>query len=176
MKSSYRKYFAVMILCFVVGGFAITSYFIQAYTNIWNQDFLGPRLRQNSTNFTEVRPREIATPLNREAVLFSPVALIMLMSGIVLLAGGISVWSLTREKEFKQAKDRITHMLLLPEERMVLNELSKAGGEITQSQLVVKTSLSKVKVHRIVKGLEQKGVVRKFQYGLTNKIILEKEV
>lgn len=50
------------------------------------------------------------------------------------------------------------------------------NGELTQSDLVRKTKLSKVKVHRIVKRLESLGIVSKYPYGITNKIKLEKSL
>jgi hypothetical protein len=178
MKSEYRKYFLIMVLCFLVGGFAITTYLIQAYSDVWGRDFFGfrqPRM-DNFTNLSNERERLAEFASNRAASFASPFALMTLISGIILILGGLSIWSLTREKELKHAKDKITNMLLLPEERIVIDELKKSGGQITQSQLVIKTGLSKVKVHRVVKNLAMKGIIKKYEYGLTNKIVLEKEI
>jgi len=63
-----------------------------------------------------------------------------------------------------------------PEEKLVIRELEDAGGELTQSELVKKTGISKVKVHRVIKRLEQLKILSKYPYGVTNKIKVEKEV
>ena len=179
MQNNYKKYFVVMILCFIIGGFVITAYVMQAYTDVWNRDFLRPlhQVRaENNSNLSNQRIRDDNSTANRLALLTSPFSLMTLISGIVLVLGGLSIWSITREKELKNTKDKITNILLLPEERAVIEQLKKSNGEMTQSQLVMKTGLSKVKIHRIVKNLEIKGIIKKYQYGLTNKILLEKGI
>jgi uncharacterized membrane protein len=179
MKNEYRRYFAVMIICFVVGGFAITAFFIEAYTNLLGREFLGfrPRL-ENLTNVTDALRRGDTVPPvpGRSLAMLSPFVFVLLLSGIVLIIGGIALWSLTREKELKHTREKLTDLLLLPDEKTVIQELRKSNGEMTQSQLVIKTGLSKVKVHRVVKSLTLKGIIKKYEYGLTNKIILEKEI
>ncbi|MBI3035785.1 MarR family transcriptional regulator [Candidatus Woesearchaeota archaeon] len=62
----------------------------------------------------------------------------------------------------------------MPDEKIAIGELEKNNGALTQSELVRNTGLSKVKVHRIVKRLESLGIVKKYPYGVTNKIKLEK--
>jgi hypothetical protein len=179
-----------MILCFTIGGFSIVLYLIQAYSALWEPEPPG-MLRDfrdsNSTNSTPnnlTRPFDINRSFERGGIarqnpitfLTSPFSLILLFSGIVLLLGGVSIWSLTREKELVSVKEKITSLLLLPEERKIIEELKKFNGDVTQSQLVKRTGLSKVKVHRIINKLAAKGIIKKYQYGVTNKIILEKDV
>jgi hypothetical protein len=182
MKNEYRRYFAVMIICFVVGGFAITTFFIEAYTNIMGREFLGFRPRfDNLTDLNETARRidvtqNLPVPPGRSIAVLSPFVFVLLLSGVVLIIGGIALWSLTREKELKHTKEKLTDLLLLPDEKTVIQELRKSNGEMTQSQLVIKTGLSKVKVHRVIKSLTMKGIIKKYEYGLTNKIILEKEI
>jgi len=64
--------------------------------------------------------------------------------------------------------------MLTPEEKVVIKLLKENDGELTQSELVTRTKLSKVKVHRVIKRLESLNVVSKYPYGVTNKIKLEK--
>jgi hypothetical protein len=182
MKNEYKRYFIIIILCFVIGGIAITAFIIEAYTSMMGREFMGLRPRfENMTNLDDVA-RRINTTQNipelsaRGITVLSPFVFILLLSGIMLIICGIALWSLTREKELKHTKEKLTDLLLLPDEKIVIQELRKSSGEMTQSQLVIKTGLSKVKVHRVVKSLTLKGIIKKYEYGLTNKIILEKEI
>ena len=63
-----------------------------------------------------------------------------------------------------------------PEEKLVIRILNENGGELTQSELVRRTRLSKVRVHRVIKRLESLNIVDKYSYGLTNKIKLNDSV
>jgi len=183
MKNEYKKYNAVMILCFLIGGFSIIMYLIQAYSAVWGPEVLGPvRDFRTDNNFNRTLDanrsveRIAVNPARSIEFLASPFSLVLLFSGVASLLGGISIWSLTREKELRSTKEKITSMLLLPEERTIIEELKKSKGNITQSQLVKRTGLSKVKIHRIINRLAAKGIIKKYQYGLTNKIVLEKEI
>jgi len=54
--------------------------------------------------------------------------------------------------------------------------LRSSHYESTQSRLAKETGLGKVQVHRAIKRLEAKGLIEKHDYGLTNKILLKKEL
>jgi len=69
----------------------------------------------------------------------------------------------------------LTELLLSPDEKLIMEELKKAGGELTQKNLTEITGYSRVKTHRVIQKLEEKKIVRKIPNGQTNKIILEKE-
>jgi uncharacterized membrane protein len=111
---------------------------------------------------------------NPESTLTSPFALMLLVDGVFSIAGGISLWQLIREKELMSVKENISSLLLAPEEKTIIEELKKSGGQLNQNQLVKRTGLSKVKVHRALVRLETRKIVKKYPYGLTNKIVLEK--
>ncbi|MCX6816109.1 MAG: MarR family transcriptional regulator [Candidatus Aenigmarchaeota archaeon] len=184
MKNEYRNYNIVMILCLIIGGFSLILYLFQFYDAFWRVENF-PRfenmtgLERPFRNMTFEANRSFGRdliPLNPMGSITSPSSFMLLLNGIFLLVSGISIWRLTREKELASAKEKITSLLLLPEERMIINELKKAKGSITQSQLVRNTGLSKVKMHRIVSRLAAKGIIKKYPYGLTNKIVLEKDV
>ena len=185
MENKYRKYSVVMVLCFLVGGFSIILYIIQVYSAFIGLDVYGSfrEFREHISNETFDNRSQINQSLgtlrNRfpsfspERFLTSPASFILLFVGLISIAGGISIFNLVREKEIKSTKERLTSMLLTPEERQIIEEIKKSDGHIAQSQLVIKTGLSKVKIHRIIMRLESKGIVKKHEYGLTNKIILE---
>jgi len=70
-------------------------------------------------------------------------------------------------------KDNLDEILTLlnPQERIVMRLLIEKSP-ITQSKIMRLTNFSKVKVFRIVKRLEQRGLVVKQPYGKTNMIEL----
>jgi len=184
MEKRYRKYSVVMVLCFFVGGFSLIVYASQAYSAFVEQDIFGSfrefreHLLNDSMSNQSFQPpsRGRSLAFNPSRFIISPASLILLFVGLVSIAGGISIFNLIREKEIKTTKEKLTSLLLTPEERQIVEEIKKAGGDITQSHLVIKTNLSKVKIHRVISKLEKKGIVKKHQYGLTNKIVLEKDL
>ena len=62
------------------------------------------------------------------------------------------------------------------DEKLVMRTLEENGSELTQTELVKRTKLSKVKVHRVIKRLESIGIVNKYSYGMTNKIRLKDSI
>jgi len=179
MEKRYLKYSIVMILLFLIGGFSLVLYLFQAYSVLWGfETFSLIRERriqdhppQLNESFVGERIMQLSNP---EAFLTSPLSLMLLFIGISSTLGGISIWQLTREKELKSVKENITSLLLTPEEKAIVDELKKANGKINQNQLVKRTGFSKVKVHRALVRLETRKIVKKYPYGLTNKIVLEK--
>lgn len=63
--------------------------------------------------------------------------------------------------------------ILPPDEDLVVNLLRKNSNGLTQKQITLESGLSKVKIHRIIKRLQQKGLIEIYKYGMTNKIILK---
>lgn len=170
----------MMILLFLVGGFSLVLCILQTYSAFWGFEtfnLLRERRIENlsaqlNRSFDGERPS--VEPPSPQALLTSPISLLLLFVGIISTMGGISVWQLTREKELKSAKEDITNLLLTPEEKAIIGELKKADGKLNQNQLVKKTGFSKVKVHRALARLEMRKIVKKYPYGLTNKVVLEK--
>jgi hypothetical protein len=185
MEKRYKKYVAVMVLCFLFGGFSIGSYLLQVYSAVWQED-IGQIIRgetrnfpplsvfneSNFTNTTEFNRNRFL--INPYSALVSPISLILLFTGIASLLAGFSIWNLVREKEIKSTKKAMLDIFLLPEEKKVLEEIEKEGGSIRQNEIVRNTGFSRVKVHRVIKNLEKKNLVMKQQYGMTNKIALKR--
>jgi uncharacterized membrane protein len=182
-----RKYVAVMLLCFLYGGFSLLLFLSQLYAVFWRSEIAGGMPFENGINdlnndlnrFPEGRPGSpeglLRFPRDPLAILTSPNLLTYLVSGVVAILAGMTIWSLIREKEIKSIKQATASNMLLPDEKAVVETLKKFDYELTQSKLVKETHLSKVQVHRAIKRLESKGVLEKHGYGLTNKIILKKE-
>jgi len=189
MENRYKKYVAVMVLCFLFGGFSLIFYLVQVYSVVWQTDIVSA-IRNEHGNFTtpvlshELRGenlsefnRSLPFGLAREdpsLLLLSPFSLILLFTGIISILGGFSIWNLIREREIKSTKKQLLDIFLLPEEKKILNEIEKYGGSLTQSEIVKTTGFSRVKVHRIIRNLEAKKLIMKQEYGMTNKIVLKR--
>lgn len=99
---------------------------------------------------------------------------VFLFGSLISVLAGISLMNLLRAKESKELKREMIDSMVMPDEKIVIKELEKNNGYLTQSELVASTGLTKVKIHRIIKRLESLGIVSKYPYGVTNKIKLEK--
>ncbi len=179
-----RLFAVVMLLCFLYGGYSILSFFFQAYGSFAHQNGFGESNDLNFFNgnnsqygdsnfFRAMRPR---SPRDRLEFIYAPLSLSYLFGGIVSLLAGFSLFLLLKENEHKEIKRKTASELLLPDEKKVIGALKEAGHEMKQSRLVLETGMSKVQAHRAIKRLEAKGIVEKHQYGLTNKVILKKEI
>jgi len=162
-------------------------FLFQLYSAFWGEEtfnFFGGKPVQNISeelnrsypdDFNRSFPRERnVQPMTPEAILTSPFSLMLLFAGIISTVGGISVWQLTREKELKSMKEDITSLLMTPEEKAIVDELKRANGKMNQNQLVKRTGFSKVRIHRALVRLETRKIIKKYPYGLTNKVVLEK--
>ncbi|MCX6708987.1 MAG: winged helix-turn-helix transcriptional regulator [Candidatus Woesearchaeota archaeon] len=73
----------------------------------------------------------------------------------------------------KQKKKTTIVPTLIDNEQKIVNFL-KENGEVWQKQIQQATTFSKAKVSRILRNLEERGVITKTIYGNTNKIALKK--
>lgn len=172
----------VMILCFVYSGIAIVLFITQFATFVQFSAQSPPwgTIASNTsaefhmpTNMTSFRERPYNPRIN---TMFYVTTILSLFGAIVSLLAGFSLLSLLKKKERKKLTKDVISTMTTPEEKLVIGELEENGGELTQSELVRRTKLSKVKVHRIVKRLESLKVVSKYPYGVTNKIKLEHSI
>lgn len=178
-----------MILCFIYAGVSLIVFALQLNSLIQSE-----RIQREITERMMIEQGNESGPDNiflrqppnapprggfwgeRRTNLFYPVIIISLLGSVISLLAGLSLMDLLKKKEKKELTKSIIDTMTTPEEKLVIKELEESDGELTQSELVKKTKLSKVKVHRIIKRLEQLKVISKYPYGVTNKIKLEKEV
>ncbi|GEM_PF-1493600 len=106
----------------------------------------------------------------------SPASLIFIVSGLISLLAGLTIWRFSRERDIQSIKQEAADYLLLPDEKKVISVLKHSGYESTQKKLSTESGLSRVQVHRVIKKLEAKGLLEKHDYGMTNKIILKKDL
>ncbi len=60
-----------------------------------------------------------------------------------------------------------------PEEQQILSVLVESKGQSYQSDLVIKTGLTKVQITRILDRLEGKGIIERRRRGMTNVVLLK---
>lgn len=81
-------------------------------------------------------------------------------------------------REIPLDNDRMNMVLraLEGDEREIVRVIMESGGEILQNELVNTLNFSKAKVSRNLMSLERRGIIKKNQYGLTNRIILADDI
>jgi uncharacterized membrane protein len=80
----------------------------------------------------------------------------------------------TEQKDTSEQEIAFALRLLDGDKRKLFNEIVEAGGEILQSELYTQTGFSKAKITRILDYLELKGLIVRKSYGMTNKIIIDR--
>lgn len=187
--NSKKTHKAIMWVSLLYGGFAIILFIMEMYSAIWfGSSFINAseQIRSTDLNFqsdvnrSDLRdsnkvfgvPRIPMTPLR---AMTSPASILILLSGLISLAGGFTILSITKQHEIKKIKQDTADYLLLPDEKKVIQVLKEGGYSLPQNKITKESGLSKVQVHRVLKRLEAKGLIEKHEYGLTNKIVLKKE-
>ena len=64
------------------------------------------------------------------------------------------------------------NVMLNGDERKVLDLIKERPNGALQSELVIKSGFSKVKMHRMLKKLEAKELITRGRFGITNKVFL----
>lgn len=78
-----------------------------------------------------------------------------------------------KEEDKKEVHVEIS---LYEEEKIIVNALNESNNkEMWQKELLQKTGLTKVKLSRRLRALEERGMIEKIPYGNTNKIRLKRE-
>ena len=176
-------HFIVMILCFIYGGISLLFFLIQMSPFMNTNGGPGRGFDINTSGNFSGPPDVIAGNFSRRVLLepeisrfFYLIIFVSLFGSFISIMAGLSLLNLIRKKERKELTKGLIDTMTTPEEKLVIKILNESGGELTQSELVRRTRLSKVKVHRVVKRLESLKVVNKYSYGLTNKIKLNDSV
>ena len=143
------------------GGFLVLAYLTIAYFVLWTGHF-SPFVSYSSTLSDQ--------PISE---LVSYKSLLLLISGTVFMAIGYHLLKLEAYFGKREAREFLTSKLLNEDEKRVYDELVKMNGEATQKELTVRLGLSRVKIHRILSRLEQKSVLKAYQFGMTKKVVLQ---
>lgn len=98
-------------------------------------------------------------------------------SFIWYFVGGVAVVSVAAFFIVKKVRkpQEVILSVLDDYERNIMKTIAEAGGEINQRKIVQHTNLSKAKVSRVVKALEERGLIEVERLGRTNKVRLVKK-
>ena len=105
------------------------------------------------------------------------------VGGVVLVLAGIRLLKIDNvvrhrdiitktKKSAEKQKERMIQVFLNSDEKRIMELIKEQPDGFLQSDLVIKTGYSKVKMHRILKSLENKGLVKRGRFGITNKVII----
>jgi uncharacterized membrane protein len=105
----------------------------------------------------------------------------MVLMGVFGVSSGLVVYSIlnaTIEKQEKAAKTNmgIIMRFLGEDERNILDLLTSKGGMTTQSEISRLPGMSRLKAHRVVRKLEERGIVHVEKNGKINMIRLVDEL
>ena len=110
----------------------------------------------------------------------SPWVIIVSISSFGIFIGSLIYYllSLNNIKEKGHLQEGFQKILLFleKEEKRIIEEILNNSGEIYQSKLCSSLKLDKVKCSRIISKLEKKEIIHRKKEGMTNIIILDKEL
>lgn len=126
----------------------------------------------------EQKGQELPISVIARRVIGPPVGWIASTGVLVIIAAmGVAWFILSRRQKSPKAKTARKKAVVVPtlidKEQQVVDFL-KQNGEVWQKQIQQATNFSKAKVSRILRNLEERGVITKTIYGNTNKISLKK--
>ena len=81
-----------------------------------------------------------------------------------------------QQEQVLEKNTKIILNFLTGQERKIIETLLENNGKVQQYELSHLPNLNKIKTHRILLHLEQKGVIKKEKLGKINKIVLNKEL
>lgn len=165
----------------IIISFALVILTISLYLNYQHDLRQGSRL--NPEDIEDMSTEEIRDFLeqrrNTEPT-FHSFYLLPFIALIGLLVGTV-VYYVMSDKVIQQERSlkkntKIILNFLTTQEKKVIETLMEKGGKVQQYELSHLPNLNKVKTHRILVNLEQKGVIHKEKLGKVNRIVLNKEL
>jgi len=102
----------------------------------------------------------------------SPYLWIPILTAVGCVVGAVAILVVVKESQ-KKFEKQTRAAVLTEEESLVVAELEKNNGELTQQEIGWRTNLSKVKIHRLVSKLVQRNIVEQLDYGKTRLIRLK---
>jgi uncharacterized membrane protein len=117
----------------------------------------------------------------RDTELLAHVYYLAPILGFILVLGGTLAWYYTGAKMERQEttlkkNTRIILNFLSDEEQAAIKHLLQKGGSCPQYDLAHLPGTNKVKMHRILTKIEQKGIIRRERQGKVNQVVLDREL
>ncbi|MDO8554156.1 MAG: winged helix-turn-helix transcriptional regulator [Candidatus Micrarchaeota archaeon] len=105
----------------------------------------------------------------------------MVIMGVFGVLSGLVVYSIlnsTLEKQKKVVQTNISIIMkfLSPQDREIVHLLTEKDGMTTQSEIAKLPGMSRLKAHRVVKKLEDSGIIHIEKYGKINMIRIVDEL
>jgi winged helix-turn-helix DNA-binding protein len=99
----------------------------------------------------------------------------MVLMGVFGVCSGLVVYStmnatIEKQKRVVQTNMGIIMKFLSPDDRDILNLLLEKDGRSTQSEIARLPGMSRLKAHRVVKKLEERGIVHVEKFGKINMV------
>jgi len=165
----------------IVISFALLIFSITLYFNYQHDTREESRLDHDA--IASMNPEELKGYLNERRdsqPVFRSFYLMPLIGFIGLLVGTL-VYYIMSDKVIQQEQSlkkntKIILNFLTGQERKVIETLLENDGKVQQYELSHLPNLNKLKTHRILVNLEQKGIIKKEKLGKINKIVLNKEL
>jgi uncharacterized membrane protein len=103
-----------------------------------------------------------------------------LLGGIMLVLAAVRLLNMSHRrivraserKERAVQKEKAINVFLNADEKRIMGIVKASRDGVLQSDIVIKSGFSKVKAHRILKSLENKNLIKRGRFGITNKVIL----
>jgi uncharacterized membrane protein len=160
MKQTFRGTHKAVLLAVII----LSAFIFFMFATIWSYH-VGAEM--GATSFL--------TPLLQYHTAF------MISMGAIGIVVGASVFYLMSQKVEKtqitaKHSSEVFLRFLTREEQQVVQKLVDSKGKILQSQLSRELNISRLKVHRIMVRLSEKGVIDTREYGKTNTVILHEDI
>ena len=165
----------------IIVSFALLIISISLYLNYQHDLRQESRLSPESIeDMTVSEIKEFAEQRRETPSTFHSFYLLPFIAFIGLLVGTV-VYYVMSDKVIQQEQSlkkntRIILNFLTGQERKVVETLLDNEGKVQQYELSHLPNLNKLRTHRILLNLEQKGIIHKVKIGKINKIVLDKEL
>lgn len=141
---------------------------ILAYSVFWITDELNSLAHRSCTLPEAICP--FLTTIPAQSTLAYIAIIILVIIGLYLI---FKPEEIPQPAERRKKTEEISTSLK-GDEKKVYDLITAAEGAIFQSELVEKTGLSKVRVSRVLDGLEGKGLVERRRRGMANMVLLKR--
>ena len=165
----------------IIISFALLIFSISLYFNYQHNIRQSTRLDINNMKNMNLSELESYLQEKRDSEPIFHSFYLLPFIGFIGLLVGTGVYYIMSDKVIYKDKSlrkntKIILNFLTNQERKVINILMENDGKVQQYELSHLPNMNKVKTHRIISTLEEKGVIKKEKLGKINKIVLNKEL
>ncbi len=165
----------------IIVSFALLIFSISLYLNYQHEIRQESRLNPESLdNMTVSEIKEFLEEKRSTESAFKCFYFLPFIAFVGLLVGTVVFYIMSdkviHQRHSLQKNAKIILNFLNPHEKKVIETLIENEGKARQYELSHLPGLNKVKTHRILLNLEQKGIIHKEKLGKINKIVLDKEL